>query len=413
MRERSVHGVSRTGAREPAAEELTVVRDGAAGATVVVLQRGAPSHDPFSDASEPVLLRLARAFTSYTEWPQDRPAVLAVRTAPESLLAAIGRFDRIDLARLALLQFQLHDLLPRTVYLDDAAVDAACVELAGLLEQTLGGATLRGARFTAVPRGGLFVLGRLAYLLDLHHAQLEPRGPDGPSGPLVVVDDIAISGRRSAAFLGDRHEDALVLATLYSHPELRWKLARREPRLQAFVSARDLRDHHRSHTERQAFIASWLARAKDADDPWIGRSDHVCFPWNEPDVKLWNPAIARVERGWPMIPAEMCLKHQSRTRSPALTVQVQPEMPGRYRPPEDVVYGSFDGAVVIAALATARVTTLEGRAAAMWQVLAGPRDALVPSSDSRGDLPTGFGEAELTAFITERLDEGLLRDTHA
>jgi len=394
---------------------LTVLRGGAAGATVVVLQRGAPSHDPFGDSSEPVLLRLARAFTTYTEWPQDRPAVPVVRTAPEPLLAAIGRFDPIDLARLALLQVQLHDLLPRTVYLDDAAVDAACDELARRLEQALGDATLRSARFTAVPRGGLFVLGRLAYLLDLQPAQLEPRGPDGPPRPLVVIDDIAISGRRSAAFLGDRHEDELVLATLYSHPELRWKLARREPRLQAFVSARDLRDHHRSQAERQAFIASWLARARDSDDPWIGRSDHVCFPWNEPDVKVWNPALARVERGWPMIPAEMCLKHQSRTRSPALTVQVQPAMYGRYQPAEDVVYGSFDGAVVIAALATARVTALEGRTAAMWQAMAGPRDALVPLRDSRGDmaLPTGFGEAELAAFIADRLDEGLLRARHA
>lgn len=382
---------------------------------VVVLQRGAPSHDPFADDSEPVLVRLARAFSAYTEWPQDRPAVLVARPAPEPLLAAIGRFDPIDLARLALLRVQLHDLLPRTVYLDDAAVDAACSELADRLEQAVGGAALRNARFTAIPRGGLFVLGRLAYLLDLHHAQLEPRGPDGPSGPLVVVDDIAISGRRAAAFLGLRHEAELVLATLYSHPELRWKLARREPRLQAFVSARDLRDHHRSHAERQAFIASWLARSKESDDPWIGRSDHVCFPWNEPDVKLWNPATARVERGWPMIPAEMCLKNQSRTRSPALTVQVQMEVHGRYHPREDVVYGSFDGAVVIAALAAARVTTLEGRAAAMWQALTGPRDAGPPSSGSRGDvdLPSAFGETELAAFIAARLDEGLLRAAHA
>ena len=70
------------------------------------------------------------------------------------------------------------------------------------LVDSLGTETLSRCRFVALPRGGLFVLGMLAYLLDLRadrvgdvgESGIRPGGSD--SAPLVLVDDCALSGLR-------------------------------------------------------------------------------------------------------------------------------------------------------------------------------------------------------------------------
>ena len=150
---------------------------------------------------------LARTVATTGSWRAEQPLALVVRTKPDPLLAAIGRIGPRQERMLAALCWKLDTVLPHLRYVDHGAVTDACVRLADQLVEHLGTETLERAVFTAIPRGGLIVLGQLAYVLGLRHDQLAVDADDADdrasdsTRPLLVVDDCLLSGVRSTRFL--------------------------------------------------------------------------------------------------------------------------------------------------------------------------------------------------------------------
>lgn len=361
---------------------------------VVVIHRGEPpavTPDPWRSSDEPRVMGLARAIASSDGWARRPQASLVVRAGSDPLIAAVGRFDEGDARWLELASQQLATTLERVIMLDSEAAVAASERLADALEARFGGAELRAFRFAAVPRGGLLVLGMLAYLLDLPHDRLlTTAGTAGVDDgtPLVLVDDVAVSGLRVSRTLDRMPSERAIVATLHAHPALRTSLAARYPRVEAFVSAYDLRDH--APSTLGAGYAAWQARWTERSGPdvcWIGQPDHVVYPWNEPDVSVWNDVTEREETGWCVVPPARCLKRRRRQR---LEVQTMPLSVGPWRVHPEVVAADVEGLVVVGQLVAGTTFVLDGIGADIWRSLT-----------TTGDLETTT-EALLASYDADR-----------
>lgn len=387
---------------------------------LVVIHRGEPSAlaaDPWASASEPRVLQLARAIASSDGWRGRAAASLAVRTTGDPLIAAVGRFGAADLAWLGGASRQLATTLKRVILLDHAGAESAVERLAAALVERFGLEAVRSFRFAGVPRGGLLVLGMLAYALELPRDRLttsaspSPEPPD--DAPLVLVDDVAISGLRLARIVRSRRERRLVVATLHAHPDLRATVVARHPSVEAFVTAHDLVDH--APEALGDGYAAWRARWSERGDPdaaWIGQPDQVVYPWNEPDLSVWNEVTAREEPGWSVVPPERCLKRRGRL---ALEVQRMEEAFGRLRPHPDVIVAEAEGGVVLGRGDTATSFVLEAVAADMWRALAatGERGAAARRLASVYDVDEASLADDLGAFVADLREAGLLAEEPA
>ena len=391
---------------------------------ITVLYRGElPSH--VSEVLRPAsrdapLAVLARTVATTGSWRTEQPLALVVRTEPEPLLAAIGRTGPHQEPMLAALRWQLDTVLPHLRYLDHGAVTDACVRLADQLVEHLGAETLERAVFTAIPRGGLIVLGQLAYVLGLRHDQLavdaDDRASDG-TRPLVVVDDCLLSGVRSTRFLDTVTAPRVVVAALASHADLRRALAASRTEVERVLSPIDLHDHAPAHYGAE--YEAWAARWRERDGPnalWVGIPDHVCFPWHEPDVGVWDPESNDVVRGWGMLPAELCLAQRRRAAAhdaPWSVAVIAADAASRI--PDGVVHASFDDTVVIGHVDRGHSVELEGVAASMWRALTESADeqAALDALVARYDADRTTLQADLQAFAADLVTHGLLREETA
>jgi hypothetical protein len=179
--------------------------------------------------------RLAAALATSPILADMGPTSFVVRQHPEPALAAIGEFGDADRPRLGSLRHMIESVLPTTRYITYEAAEAACRHLAEHLVERVGSSPLRHAQLRPIPRGGHIVLGMLGYILGLNSAE-------GGNGPLIVVDDCAISGARFRQFLdGTDAEEEIVFAHLYSAPELREAIELTKTRVRC-VSGEDLVD---------------------------------------------------------------------------------------------------------------------------------------------------------------------------
>lgn len=345
---------------------------------ITVLYRGAVPNQvahllaPLSD-DDPLLV-VARTIATTGTWHPERPPSLVVRTGPKPLLVAVGRIAPRDEALLAALRWQLTTVLPRLRYLDHAAVTDACLRLADQLVDHLG-PDLDRATFAAIPRGGLIVLGQLAYALGLRHDQLALGAHDSASDtsrPLVVVDDCLLSGVRSQRFLDSVRAPRVVLAALASHPDLRRALMEQRSDVEQVLSPVDLCDHAPALYGDD--YGPWRERWRQRSSPeaaWIGQPDHVCFPWHEPDVGVWDPDAGDVVRGWGMLPGALCLAQRRRAAEHAIPWRVEALSEGHAtrRLPASVVHTTVDGTVIVGDVDRDVSVALEGAAATMWQAL--------------------------------------------
>lgn len=332
------------------------------------------------------------------------------------MIAAVGRFDAPTERWMAASSQQLARDVARVRWLDHAAVERACEALAQRLIDGFGARAVRDFRYVAVPRGGLIVLGLLAYVLGLPQHRLCP--PPGAAngaedGPLVVVDDAAITGWRLSRFVTELPAQSLILATLHSHPEMRRAFRARHPRVEAFVSAEDLTDvaaelHGADHAGWQQ---RWRSRV-DPDAVWLGEPEPIAYPWSEPDVGIWNPETHREDPGWGLIPPARCLKTR---QAGGIAVQVMPTPRGPLVPAPDVVYGEHEGQVVIGDLASGESYTLEGSGAGAWRALVETGDVATAAAS----LATAFAApveglaADLAALTADLLAANLLVETDA
>jgi hypothetical protein len=314
------------------------------------------------------LTALAHALAASPAWASlPGEAALVVRRGPQPALALVGRFGDAAEKQMAALRGQVSASLERLRYVSYAQAEADSGALATRLRERFGQDALRRFHFAGIPRGGLIVLGMLSYALGLKPEQLH--APPAPDAPLVVVDDCALSGARFRQFLEKHPSRRVVFAPLYAHPDLR-SAVEEEPRVEACLSARNLHDHAPERLGDD--YADWRARWQNRPGLaryWIGQPDHVCFPWNEPDVGVWNPETEQAERAWRIVPPEHCLKNRFVPDEDRLPVHVQPEGSGPLAPADHVLFGELTDGTVVASTETNDCFHLAGTAAAMWRAL--------------------------------------------
>lgn len=357
-------------------------------------------------ASGPV--PLGRALASSPVWDEVDNAILVVRPSPTPLVAILGYFDTAQHAKLAALQWQLEHILPRLRYVNYRQAERACARVASRLIARFGREEMAHFRYMAMPRGGLFVLGMLGYVLDVPREQLE--FPHPVHEPLVVVDDCALTGLRFRQFLKNCPSKHIVFAHLCSHPALREAIETREPQVNACVSAQDLHDYapEQLGEDYDAWRDRWLARSPEAY--WVGLTDHVCFPWTEPDVAIWNPETGQEQAGWRLVPPELCLKNRPTPEAQPNRLQIQPLGPGPLRAAPHVIYGELGNEIIVANVETSETFALTGVAAGMWKAITtlGRLSDIAATIVEQYDVDASRVNEDLCAFVKELMRMGLV-----
>jgi hypothetical protein len=350
---------------------------------------------------------LAEGIASSVAWSKMHDVELVIRFEPYPAIAVLGSFDNEAIARLTALSRHLRTSCKSLRYISYAQAEEDCRMLAENLIERFGRGEIEKFQFTAIPRGGMIVLGMLAYALGLDRRQLTY--PASNDMPLVVVDDCSLTGKRFADFIENCQSDKIIFATLFSHPDLRSAIEEREPRVLACLSAHDLQDHWSELSEEGYDEArkKWLSRLK-GKRYWFGQTDHICFAWSEPDRLFWNPVTEKVESGWHLLPPELCLKNRSDSKP--IPVQVQPEGNGPLRPSERVIFACQDGQIIIGDLVTKESFRLDGVAADMWNAVieTGEAEAIVDNLANEYDVDEITLRSDLQAFIDDLLVRGIL-----
>ncbi len=334
---------------------------------------------------------------------------LTVLDGSPAVLGAIGSFSQACVPRLEALRWQVHQGLERLLYLDHDAVLETSRHLADEVRAALGPTALAEARFSAIPRGGHFVLGQLSYLLDLKREQL---GDPESDRPWVIVDDCSISGLRFRETLDRGERSGIVFAQLCSHPDLRREVEA-DPRVERCLAGRDLHDYAPESLGDQ--YETWRGRW-DARQPgrhfWLGKPDHVCFPWNEPDVRIWNPVAQAEDAGWRVVPPSHCLKNRIRYDRGEIPLQVH-RSPGPLRPGRGVAAARLGDEVVVARLGASSAVGLAGAGAEMWEALCryGTVAAAAQALTEIYDVPTSQLESDLDTFLEALSAQGLVAST--
>lgn len=309
-------------------------------------------------------------------------------------------------ARLGALAGFLDRLAGSARYVGYAHAERDCEALAAALLARYSRADLQRFSYLPIPRGGLIVLGMLSYLLDLAPERLAVGRP--PDGPVVVVDDCALTGARLAATLQTVPETDVVVAHLYSHPDLRRAVRRREPRVTGCVAAHDLRDLAPEAYPDPEDLRRWRRRWRRRLGPgryWHGQPELVAFAWTEPDRPFWNPATERVEDAWRLVPPHLCLKNRARLGPPS-------DRPGRavWRVPLGLAYGDFDGLLWLCRPDGGGTYLLEGLGADVWRGLARWGDPAAASAALAAayEVDAAAARADVDAFASRLAAAGLL-----
>lgn len=363
-------------------------------------------HDTVPSSDDLPVIGIAHGIASSPIWSLMPGAALLVRTTPP-LIAVVGHFDDASEARLEALSFQAKFALRTLRYVNYSRAEEGCRILAALLLERFGEEGLKKCHFTVIPRGGYFILGLLAYILNLQPSQLAPKIPKDAT--LIVVDDCAISGVRFQDFLKRSENQKIIFAPLYSHPELRESIKSREPRVVACISAHDLADYS-SETEggKDAYRERWRIRYPD-NRYWTGLPEYICFAWNEPDRPFWNRVSSKVECGWTILPHECCLKN-GRSRIP---VHVQPEAKGAIRPKDHVIFLMDGDSVVIGDLDSKASYRLSGVGADIWKEIieSGDCEAAITKVREKYEADGESVRENVRTFLEDLIGRGILEET--
>lgn len=315
---------------------------------------------------------LAQGLAISHPWETMQDVILVVRQKPIPLLGIMGEsLDPEVSKKLDILAWQLDHLMPSLRYVSYAQAEQDCEKLASQLIDQFGRQELKRFRFKAIPRGGLIVLGMLAYTLGLGQYQLEDTSDSNDSNsdvPLVVVDDCSISGNRFKCFLDESQAQKVVFAHLYSHPTLRKNILNREPRVVGCLSAHDLHDYapERLGGDYASWYQRWTERLGD-DCYFFAQPEHVCFAWSEPEFTYWDPQSQLDELGWRMLPPRLCLNSRMMAKNDISHIQYQPEVTGQLKIGDRVLFGKLNNKILVANADTDQCIALQDVAADMWQ----------------------------------------------
>lgn len=351
---------------------------------------------------------LTRALARSPIWDRMGPGILVLRTDPVPSLAALGRFDEADVARLSFLARWLEPTITSTRYLDHEAVVAA-VEILAVRLRAVFGDEVRRFDFVGVPRGGLIVLGLLAYALDLDAERLEALRD--PNRPLVIVDDCALTGNRFCRFIEEDPGSQWVFAHLCSPPELRTAMIDQVLRLSHAIAAIDLRDLAPSeYGENYAEWHTQVAQRIGDRCCWIGQPENVVFPWNEPDHNFLNTVTGESDWGWRLAPSERCLKRGSTSFPGGIPDQVSTGNQTGYRVANRLLFGCLEEQVFLFDRSTGDTLRLDEVGARVWDgLLAGwSAERIADGIVSRFDVDMERALTDVRSLTRDFLDRGVL-----
>lgn len=258
--------------------------------------------------------------------------------------------------------------------------------------------------FVPLPRGGLIVLGMLAYILDLPSSRIGSlRGADAQC--VVLVDDCSLSGARLSEALECLSAERVVFAHLLSSPALRAAIVAQEPRVELCLAAEDLEDRPIATDGRSRHPAAKIHERLPFRRYRLGSAEPFAFSWSEPDQLLWNERRQRLEEDWHWAPPHLCLGARA-----ALKLPLFDEPQGFYVVPQGVMWRVDDDEVVLWASGDDQVYRLRGVAGDMWRAVAASGD-IAPALEfivSRYDVDPSSAEADLRSFVAEMLAKGLL-----
>jgi len=356
------------------------------------------------------LLSLASAIANSPAWDNVAEVKLIIRPNPEPVIAVMGCLDAAAELWVKHLLSTLNKSLSRLHYVSYKQAEEDCQLLATQLIERFGREQLKQFHFTAVPRGGLIILGMLAYALNLSSHQLQP--PESSDIPWVVVDDCVFTGSRLGNFLQSHTHSKVIFAHLYSHPDLRQAIATKEPQVMACLSARDLPDYgaedlgeHYQTWKQQSL--SQLAGARY----WVGKTDSLCFSWNEPDRFFWNPISQKMQGCWRFLTPEICQKNRLKSPANPPLIQMQNEGNGNIKPGLNVIYGENEEEILIGNLETQTSFSLDGVAADIWKALVefGNVEQIVTSLLNTYEVDEDYLRSDVHTFINQLDSQGLLR----
>ncbi|WP_321422024.1 hypothetical protein [uncultured Methanobacterium sp.] len=247
-------------------------------------------------------------------------------------------------------------------FVDYKSAEKDCEILASKILDKYPREKLESFCFKGIPRGGLIVLGMLSYALDLKPSQFVDS--NDPTQPVMIVDDIALTGKRISQILNESKSSHLVIANLYSSPELRRSILNNEPNVKCCFSSHDLKD--RSLENHPQNYSTWKKKMNKilGNRYWIGELDMVCFPWSEPNYSFWNPVTKKVEDGWKYLPPHKCLKNKSIMRIPP-----HKSIKCDFHLSPSVIIGIFDDEILLFQKNTANIYSLNGTSAMFFRAL--------------------------------------------
>ena len=356
------------------------------------------------------LVALAEAVSRSSPARKLASTVIAVRENPHPLMVFLGPEVGRD-QRLARLPGLLSDAGARLRPLSWADAEAAAAALAAKLRDLLSPDALEFARFLAVPRGGLIAAALVAYALPVSRDRIGVAGDEAAvtrqGKPVVLIDDCIISGVRLRQVLQGLDGDEIVVASLYSPPEVRRAVESAEPAVATCVSGADLRDHG------GALLGDDYATWKKV---WMGRvperyaavlTDLVAFPWSEPEVRMWDDETGSVEAHWSLSPPQLCFR--TRVAEPAMEIQFADERPGIERLADAVVpIDTGDGVFLIDGWRREGVA-LHDTAAELWREwMSSDEDVTVRRLLERYDVSEARLRADLARVLEGLRERGIL-----
>lgn len=338
---------------EPFPDIFTVTLDDDAGRQVLDRLRVAGARRP--------LASLARILAASPPAHHLSGTVLAVREAPHPCLVFAGTFEPANRERLKSLVQLLSEAGDRLRFLGWADVERACQRLATRLRERLSEPFLAEARVIGIPRGGLIAAGLLAYELGLSRQHV---GTSGPDDTVILVDDCILSGVRIKQALETLDAASVVVASLFAPAAIHDAIEATDERLLLSISGEDLRDHGPTllGDGYEAWRHEWGPRVQQRLHTSL--LDLVIFPWNEPEVRLWNRETNQVEPHWWLAPQEACIAH--RGAQPAMEITIVDDLPGCDRIADHVVPVETAGGTALVDIVGGGGVMLAGTAAALW-----------------------------------------------
>lgn len=374
------------------------------------------------DTPRASLAALMAAICANPLWQEMPEAHLVGRVAPDVTLGVFGDFTDFQLARLEELAIHLREGLGRHRYVDYVDAEQSVERLAEKLKAELGPERIAQAYFSAIPRGGLMILGMLSYYLELGPKQLVgiDSPPQRPDDLLVIVDDCALSGVRFQQTLQRLEYENVIFCPLFAVPALCRNIEAQEPRVVSCLHAEELEDIGPARYGDD--YPAWRDRRKQllgGHGYWVGITEYLAFAWCEPQTRYWDERIQGFSAGWNILPPALSIKRRVAAQAMPVTRSrwsvLETPCIGSLVPAQRLLWHDRGDEVVLARLPdeadrAAPVFSLEGVAADMWRCLmeSGSLEATHSALLARYRVDADRLLQDLKAFLAQLIDHQVI-----